>query len=109
MLSKSYNINMIIEYSEEYKEWFNKLDDVNIIAKITVRLKKIEENDYFGDYKPLKGFKNIFELRFDYGEGYRIYFEKHGNKIILILLGGTKKEQKRNIKKAKNISEGIKK
>ena len=55
-----------------------------------------------GDTKLIKNGNGIFELRIDFGSGYRIYFGKYNNSIIILLLGGDKKSQTRDIEKAKN-------
>ena len=54
----------------------------------------------FGDAKQLKGKNGIWELRIDYGPGYRVYFGKKGTTIVIILAGGSKKSQDRDIAKA---------
>ncbi len=77
-----------------FDEWFNKLDS-NLQARIDVRLDRVCLGN-FGDKKNLKG--GIFELRFQFGAGYRIYFGITGNQIVLLLVGGSKKTQKKDIK-----------
>jgi len=56
-----------------------------------------------GNYSAAKGIGGIFELRLDFGPGYRVYFEKDGEEIILLLGGGTKKRQSRDIEDAKAL------
>ena len=65
---------------------------------ISSRLVRIRLGN-FGDCKSIKG-KGIYELRIHFGPGYRIYFGKKGKKIILLLLGGDKKSQKKDIHKS---------
>lgn len=55
----------------------------------------------FGDAKMIKGGEGIWELRIDYGPGYRVYFGKQGATIVILLTGGDKKSQNRDIAKAK--------
>lgn len=55
----------------------------------------------FGDAKKIQGGSGIWELRIDHGPGYRIYFGKKGTMIIVLLIGGSKKSQTRDIVKAK--------
>lgn len=81
-------------------DWLEKLDEVNSI-KIKKRLARIEETGNLGDYKNLS--EGIFELRFFFGSGYRIYFGKYDKKIILLLTAGDKSTQKKDINKAKDF------
>ena len=78
--------------------WLESIKDIVIKARIKNKLRRIEVGN-FGDYKFLGS--GIFELRLCFGSGYRIYFGKTKNTIILLLCGGDKKTQKNDIKKAK--------
>ena len=80
------------------KDWLYSLDSANK-AKILKRLVKIEDCGYFGDYKNLGD--GIYELRFFFGSGYRIYFGIDGETIILLLTAGDKSTQTKDIKTAK--------
>jgi len=84
---------------EPYTEWADKLDMGTqlILDKRLLRVRK----GLLGDCKPLVGGDGVWELVIDYGPGYRIYFGKKGNKIIVLLIGGSKKSQDRDIAKAK--------
>ncbi len=79
-------------------DWLESLKDIRARAIIKARLDRIQIGN-FGDYKPVG--EGVYELRIDYGPGYRVYFGKEGNKVILLLLGGSKKTQERDIAKAK--------
>jgi len=83
---------------EPFVEWQNELD-IMTQARIDARLRRICLSDNLGDYKVIGD--GVFELRFNFGPGYRIYFGKIRNEIILLLLGGSKGSQERDIKKAK--------
>lgn len=84
---------------EPYSDWEDGLDKkANSIVKN--RLDRLKLGN-FGDVKPIKGAKDIWEIRIDYGPGYRIYFGKKGTTIVLLLVGGEKKSQDRDITKAK--------
>ena len=70
-------------------------------AKILFRIQKIEDVGHFGDCKPVGD--GIRELRVDFGKGYRVYFKEKDGKIILLLIGGDKSTQQKDIAKAKGI------
>ena len=82
-----------------YSEWESNLSTKDR-AVITTRLVRIRRGN-FGDCKPIKGMNGIYEFRIDFGPGYRIYYGMKGKKIVLLLCGGDKGAQKRDIQKAK--------
>ncbi|MEK6733743.1 MAG: type II toxin-antitoxin system RelE/ParE family toxin [Pseudomonadota bacterium] len=80
-----------------FVNWLEKLD--NITRRIIEnRMTRLSFGNY-GDYKTIS--QDIFELRFHIGSGYRVYFAEDGDAIVILLLGGDKKTQKRDIEKAK--------
>ena len=80
-----------------FNNWFLKLD-LKTRVRITQRINRIEHGN-LGDYKNLGD--GIYELRFFFNSGYRIYFGKEGNTIIIILCAGDKSSQSKDIEKAK--------
>ena len=98
---------MLIEKTETYTAWFEKQKDVKLIARIQIRLKKLEEDNYFGDTYPIQPAScGVSELRIHYGAGYRIYYkQKRNNTIVLLLCTGSKGSQKRDIERAKQLAE----
>lgn len=90
-----------IEKTTEFEKWLKKLKDLKAKAKIIFRIQKIENDEHFGDCKPVG--EGISELRINYAKGYRVYFGEKDGKIILLLIGGDKSTQKQDIKKAKAI------
>ena len=94
-----------IRYSVAYEKWFNKLKDRIAKTKILVRLARIE-NGNFGQFKQLK--KHLFEIKLTYGPGYRIYYTFAGNKIIILLIGGDKSSQSKDIVKANILLKEVK-
>ena|SRR5690606_35720226 len=90
-----------IEKTTEFDKWFRKLNDLRAKAKIIFRIQKIENDEHFGDSKPVGA--GINELRINYAKGYRVYFKEKDNKIILLLIGGDKSTQQQDIEKAKEI------
>ena len=96
----------IIEKTDEFDKWFRKLKDLRAKAKILFRIQKIENDEHFGDCEPVGN--GVLELKIDYAKGYRVYFKESNGKIILLLLGGDKSTQQRDIEKAKEILNRIK-
>jgi putative addiction module killer protein len=95
-----------IEKTPDFDKWFRKLNDLRAKAKILIRLQKLEEEEHFGAFKPLKG--GISELKINYAKGYRVYYKEVDGKIILLLIGGSKSTQKKDIDKAIEIWNTIK-
>ncbi|MEY2831445.1 MAG: hypothetical protein RLZZ574_703 [Cyanobacteriota bacterium] len=84
-----------------FDEWFDRLD-FTLQARIDVRLDRVSLGN-FGDRKSLEG--GVFELRFQFGAGYRVYFGLDGNQVVLLLIGGSKKTQNKDIKTALRLWE----
>ena len=80
-----------------FKEWLDSLRDINGRAKIRIRLDRMRLGN-LGDHKPV--IEGVWELRIDYGPGYRVYFAKVENRLILLLIGGDKATQRRDIEQA---------
>ena len=91
-----------IRTTDEFSVWLRRLKDANVKARINLRIRRIELNGNFGDVKPVGD--GVSELRIDYGPGYRVYFAKRGNRIVLLLAGGDKSTQQRDIEKAKRLN-----
>ncbi|MCL1910850.1 MAG: type II toxin-antitoxin system RelE/ParE family toxin [Leptospirales bacterium] len=91
-----------IELTEVFEDWLSKLKDSRTVKIITARLERMR-NGNLADFKHLKNASNIYELRIDYAKGYRIYFAKQNNKLIIILCAGDKKTQTKDINKAQEI------
>lgn len=83
---------------EPYSEWINSFKDKTIKARISKRILSIGDGN-FGDHKYLSD--GVYELRCHFGSGYRIYYGKDGDKIILLLCGGDKSTQVKDVIKAK--------
>lgn len=83
--------------TEEFAKWQSDLRDMRAQERIAQRLVRVEFGN-LGDTKPV-GVK-VHEMRIDYGPGYRLYFMQEGSRIILLLCGGDKSSQKRDIKRA---------
>ena len=90
-----------IEKTKEFDKWFRTLKDLRARAKIIFRIQKIETDEHFGDCKPVGN--GIIELRINYAKGYRVYFKEQDSKIILLITGGNKSTQQKDIETAKEI------
>ena len=96
---------MTINKTPEFQKWMQKLKDFRAKVHILSRLTQVEGGN-LGDFKSVGN--GVLEMRINYGPGYRLYFAKDGESIILLLIGGEKSTQNQDIIKAKNIWQGIK-
>jgi putative addiction module killer protein len=96
----------VIEKTDEFDKWLRKLKDLRAKAKILFRIQKIETDEHFGDCEPVGD--GIRELKINYAKGYRVYFKEFDGKIIILLIGGDKSTQQRDIEKAKEILKRLK-
>jgi putative addiction module killer protein len=87
--------------TETFRKWRIRLRDERIRALIASRLDRLGFGNA-GDVKPVG--QGISELRIDHGPGYRIYFQKRGNTIIILLCGGDKSTQTKDIQTAKRLA-----
>lgn len=81
-----------------FEEWLEGLKDRRAAAKIRARLNRLAYFGYAGNFKSTG--RGVYELKIDFGPGYRVYFAKDAETIILLLCGGDKGTQDRDIKKA---------
>jgi putative addiction module killer protein len=95
---------MEVRQTEHYSKWFEKLKDRNARMRIDIRIRRLSLGNP-GDVKLLEG--GISELRIDYGPGYRVYFTRRGNQLIILIAGGDKTTQNNDIQKAKKLAEEI--
>jgi len=86
--------------SIKFNKWFSNIKDSAIKHKILARLARVE-NGNFGDCKLIS--QNLFELRFFFSSGLRIYYTIKNNQIILLLIGGDKSSQSKDISNAKQL------
>ena len=82
---------------DPFKDWLANLADRQARARVVVRIQRMAAGN-FGDCKPIAG--GVWELRIDYGLGYRVYYARTGAKLILILIGGDKRKQQAEIETA---------
>lgn len=89
-----------IKQTDEFARWLSGLRDQRAKQKIATRLQRLKFG-HFGDVEPIGS--GLSELRIHEGQGYRIYFRQNGQEIILLLCGGNKKTQQRDIRRAHEI------
>jgi putative addiction module killer protein len=88
--------------TDEFDTWLRKLKDVRGKARIIRRLDRLTQGNP-GDVRPIG--KGLWELRLDVGPGYRVYYLKDGDTLILLLCGGDKSTQQKDIDKAHELAE----
>lgn len=93
-----------VRQTELFSEWLNHLKDAGAVARITVRLRRMEMGNP-GDSKGVG--RNIREMRIDHGPGYRIYYVQRGTQIVILLCGGDKRTQRQDIKLAQQLAETL--
>ena len=86
--------------TKKFDKWLSALKDSSVKQKVLARLARVE-NGNFGDFKKISS--NLFELRFFFSSGIRIYYTIHKFKFVLLLLGGDKSSQSKDIETAKQI------
>ncbi|HRO08952.1 MAG TPA: type II toxin-antitoxin system RelE/ParE family toxin [Saprospiraceae bacterium] len=94
-----------IEKTEEFNKWLKKLKDLRAKAKILIRIQKLENDEHFGDSKPVG--EGVIELKIHYAKGYRVYLKEYEGKIIVLLIGGDKSSQQKDIAEAKELARNL--
>jgi putative addiction module killer protein len=93
-----------IRQTDDFVRWFEKLRDPKARARILVRIRRLSLGNP-GDVRPVGD--GVSELRIDYGPGYRVYFMPHGKSLVVLLCGGDKRTQKRDIERAKELARNL--
>ncbi len=88
--------------TETFSKWLKALRDPIGRRAILRRLARIVSTDHFGDHAGVGG--GVSELRIDIGPGYRVYYTVRGDRVVLLLCGGDKDSQARDIKRAKEMA-----
>lgn len=93
-----------VKKTEQFIKWMKNLRDVYAKSRINNRLKHVELGN-LGDSKSVGD--GVFEMRIDYGPGYRLYYMNVNGEVIFLLIGGDKSTQQRDIEKAKEIKKEL--
>jgi putative addiction module killer protein len=93
-----------IRKTDSFAKWIDELQDIRARARILVRIERLAAGNP-GDVKPVG--EGVSEMRIDYGPGYRVYFKKIGQKVVILLAGGDKNSQPKDIKTALRLSHNL--
>jgi putative addiction module killer protein len=93
-----------VRQTDTYAQWFEGLHDRQARARIDARIRRLSLGNP-GDVKPIG--EGVSELRIDYGPGYRVYYVQRGQTLVILLAGGDKSTQDRDIKMAIEMARGL--
>lgn len=95
---------MNLEKTGEYQDWFNSLPDKQVKARIQVRIDRLQDGNA-GDASPVG--EGVSEMRLHFGSGWRIYYIERNDEIIILLAGGNKSTQSKDIKLALMLARNL--
>ena len=105
MYLAGYNgIPVIIRQTAEFIRWYRRLRDRDARVRIDTRIHRLARGN-LGDVRPVG--EGVSEIRINYGPGYRVYFVKKGEALIILLAGGDKDSQQQDIRKALDLARGL--
>ena len=90
-----------VQTTDVFNAWMDKLKDRQALLRIQTRIDRAEQGN-FGDVKPVA--EGVSEMRIDFGPGYRVYFTQRGFEIVILLVGGNKATQVRDIQAALQLA-----
>ena len=93
-----------IRKTDNFARWIDGLRDIRARARVLARIERLALG-FAGDVKPVG--EGVSELRIDYGPGYRVYFKKRGKALVILLAGGDKRTQTRDIKTALRLARNL--
>jgi putative addiction module killer protein len=93
-----------IRKTDVFVDWLDGLKDIRARARVLVRIERLAAGNP-GDVKPVS--EVVSELRIDYGTGYRVYFKKRGKELVILLAGGDKSSQSKDIKTALRLARNL--
>lgn len=90
--------------TDVFVQWLDELRDIRARARVQARIERLASGNP-GDVKPVGD--GVSELRIDYGPGYRVYFTRRGNEVVILLAGGDKSTQDTDIKTAQKLARNL--
>lgn len=93
-----------IRKTDKFGKWIDGLRDIRARARILVRIERLSLGNP-GDVRPVG--EGVSEMRIDYGPGYRVYYNKTGPKVVVLLAGGDKRTQSKDIKAAIRLAQNL--
>ncbi len=93
-----------IRKTDHFAKWMDNLRDIRARARVQARIERLALG-HAGDAKPVG--EGVSEMRIDYGPGYRVYFKKQGRSLVILLAGGDKRTQTRDIKTALRLARNL--
>ena len=104
ILSATLGSMIEIRKTEVFAKWLDDLRDIRARARVQVRIERLAAG-HAGDVKAVG--EGVSELRIDYGPGYRVYLKKQGRDIVILLAGGDKRTQEKDIKTALRLARNL--
>lgn len=93
-----------IRKTEVFAHWLDNLVDIRARARVQVRIERLGAGNP-GDVRPVG--EGVSEMRIDYGPGYRVYFKKLGNEVVILLAGGDKRTQSADIRTSLRLARDL--
>lgn len=91
--------------TDVFVQWLDELRDIRARARVQARIERLAAGGNPGDVKPVG--EGVSEMRIDYGPGYRVYFTRRGNEVVILLAGGDKSTQDTDIKTAQGLARNL--
>lgn len=98
------SVQVEVRQTDVYARWFGRLRDRQARARIDIRIRRLALGNP-GDVRPVG--EGVSELRISYGPGYRVYFVRRGQSLVILLAGGDKSSQARDITRARCLARGL--
>jgi putative addiction module killer protein len=95
---------MTVRETEIFRAWIKNLRDERAQSRVNIRIRRLSLGNV-GDSKAVG--EGVSELRIDYGQGYRVYFTRRGAELVILLAGGDKSTQDRDIQTAKALAKDL--
>jgi putative addiction module killer protein len=93
-----------VRKTDQFAAWLDNLKDIRARARVQARIERLALGNP-GDVAPVG--EGVSELRIDYGPGYRVYFKQRGRELVILLAGGDKRTQAKDIKTALNLARNL--